>query len=139
MEQDKKIMQYGLWESPISPLNMARGIGFSDVAMDDDGSLVWLENRADRGVLVVQPSDGQARRDLNAEFSIRAKVGYGGGDFSVRGGNVYFVESKSGRIYLQPTQGGLAKALTPGFGSAASPSLSPNGEWLLHATCLAPR
>lgn len=75
--------QYGLWDSPLKPISLARGIGFSEVGWDQDGTLVWLERRSDRGVLVVQPPDGQARRDLNSELSVRARVGYGGGDFTV--------------------------------------------------------
>jgi hypothetical protein len=75
--------QYGVWPSPVTPLSIARNLSLSDVAWAEDGSLVWLEGRSDRGVLVVQPSDGQAIRDLNSEFSVRARVGYGGGSFTV--------------------------------------------------------
>jgi len=82
-------------------------------------------------VLVVQPADGQARRDLNSEFNVRAGVGYGGGDFNVAGGFVYFVEGDSGRIYRQPTHEGTAKPVTPAFGNAASPAPSPDGRYLL--------
>ncbi|HBX69528.1 MAG TPA: hypothetical protein DEH25_09145, partial [Chloroflexi bacterium] len=85
----------------------------------------------DRGVLVVQPPDGQAARDLNSDYSVRAGVGYGGGDFAVGRGFVYFVESKSGRIYRQETHKGRARALTPAFGGAASPAISPDGKHLL--------
>ena len=123
--------QFGLWKSPITPLSLARGFNFSDLAWDDDGTLVWREMRSARGVLVVQPPDGQARRDLNSEFNVRAGVGYGGGDFTVSHGFVYFVDGDSGRIYRQPTAAGTAKPVTPAFGRAASPALSPDGEHLL--------
>ena len=127
--------QFGLWDSPISPASLARGIGFSGLAWDSgpdgSGSLIWLENRSDRGVLVVQPPDGQAPRDLNSDFSIRAKVGYGGGDFTAGGGFVYFVDAASGRLYRQPASAGLASPLTPAFGHCAAPASSPDGKWLL--------
>lgn len=123
--------QYGLWESPIQPVSLARGIIFSKVDWNEDGTFVWLEIRSDRGVLVVQPSGSQAFRDLNSDFSVRARVGYGGGDFTVGKGSVYFIEAESGRIYRQSLQAGTAKPITPEFGHAASPVLSPDGSWLL--------
>ncbi|MBN2149795.1 MAG: prolyl oligopeptidase family serine peptidase [Anaerolineales bacterium] len=124
--------QFGLWDSPITPLRLSRGISFSDVAWDDDGSLLWLERRADRGVIVVQPINGEALRDLNSEYGVRGKVGYGGGDFTVRRGQVYFADASSGRLYRQPLPAGQAVPLTPAFGAAASPVLSPDGRWLLY-------
>jgi dipeptidyl aminopeptidase/acylaminoacyl peptidase len=131
MNASKKIRQHGLWDSPISPASMGRGITLTDLAWDSDSSLVWREGRSDRGVLVVRPANGQAPRDLNSDLSVRAKVGYGGGDFTSGHGNVYFVEAESNRIYRQPTSSGRARPITPAFGSAASPTLSPGGDWLL--------
>lgn len=131
MNSGKIRRQFGLWDSAITPLSLARGMDFADVAWGQDGSLVWLEGRSDRGVLVVQPPDAQAPRDLNSEFSVRARVGYGGGDFTVGDGQVYFVEAESGRIYRQPLASGIVKPVTPAFGNAASPALSPDGKWLL--------
>jgi len=128
----KTSKQYGLWPSPITPISLARGLGFTDLAWDQDSTLVWREARSDRGVLVVQPPDGQAPRDLNSDYSVRAGVGYGGGDFAVGHGFVYFVEAQSGRLYRQPTHSGTAKAITPAFGSAASPTISPAGKHLLY-------
>ena len=128
----KTTLQYGLWPSPITPVSLSRGISFSDLAWDADGSLVWREGRADRGVLVVLPPDGQAARDLNSDFSIRAGVGYGGGDFGLGDGTVFFVDAGSKRIYSQPLEVGGAHPVTPVFGAAASPKLSPDGRWLLY-------
>jgi dipeptidyl aminopeptidase/acylaminoacyl peptidase len=131
MSSEKIKRQFGLWDSPITPISLARGNTLSDLAWDGEGSLVWREGRSDRGVLVVRPPDGQAPRDLNSELSVRAKVGYGGGDFTAGHGQVYFVEAGSGRIYRQPTGAGAAQPVTPSFGSAAAPTLSPDGRWLL--------
>jgi dipeptidyl aminopeptidase/acylaminoacyl peptidase len=132
MTQSKISRQYGLWDSPISPASLARGITLADLSWDSGGSLVWKEGRSDRGVLVVKPPDGQAPRDLNSELSVRAKVGYGGGEFSAGQGHVYFIEADSGRIYRQPIQSGAPRPITPAFGSAAAPTLSPDGRWLLY-------
>ncbi len=123
-------LQYGLFPSPITPLAMARGLSFAEVALSPLGYLLWLENRSDRGVIVVKPLDGQGRRDLNADFAVRAKVGYGGGDFAVFGEWVYFIDAIQGRIYRQSLLGGPAQPLTPAFGRAAAPTPSPDGKWL---------
>ena len=124
--------QFGLWPSPISPQRIGAGLGISDIAWDDDGSLIWRESRGAGGVLVVQPADGEAFRDLNSDYNVSAGVGYGGGDFCVGRGAVYFVEAKSKRLYRQSTQsGGTAQPITPEFGACASPSLSPDGTRLL--------
>lgn len=124
--------QYGLWDSPITPVSMARSVPLVDVGYDSDGVLVWLENHSDRGVLMVQPVDGQAPCVLNDEISVRARVGYGGGDFTVGHGFVYFVAADSGRLYRQPTGSGSAEAITPAYGHAAAPALSPGGDWLMY-------
>jgi dipeptidyl aminopeptidase/acylaminoacyl peptidase len=124
--------QYGLWESPITPISLSREISFAGLDCDQDGTMVWLESRSDRNVLIVQAADGQAPRDLNSELAARAKVGYGGGDFSVHQGIVYFVEADSGRIYRQPVKSGVASTVTPAYGQAASPTPSPDGRWLAY-------
>jgi dipeptidyl aminopeptidase/acylaminoacyl peptidase len=124
-------MQYGMWESPITPISLARGLNFAGLDCDQDGALVWMEARSDRGVLVVQIDREQAARDLNSELSVRARVGYGGGDFCIHKGKVYFVGAESGRIYCQPATSGSARAITPEFGSAATPTPSPDGRWLV--------
>ena len=131
MSTKRKSRQYGLWDSPISPLSLARGIRLSDVAWGEDGTLAWLEGRPDRSLVVLQPPSGEACRDLNDQFSIRARLGYGGGDFTVGKGDVYFIAADSGRIYRQPLQAGVASPITPAFGQAASPRLSPDGHWVL--------
>lgn len=131
MENRGKPRQFGLWDSPISPHCLARSLNFQDVVLGEDGTLLWLEGRGDRNVLVVQPPGGQAPRDLNAEFNVRARVGYGGGDFCTGQGLVYFVDGDSGRLYSQQLEAGKAQAITPAFGNAAAPVLSPNGNWVL--------
>jgi dipeptidyl aminopeptidase/acylaminoacyl peptidase len=128
----KKIRrQYGLWDSPINPQSLAQGMTFANVAWDRDGTLVWLEGRSGRSVLVCLPPDGQALRDLNSVLDVRARVGYGGGDFTVGEGSAYFVDASSGRLYHQPLAEGTAQPVTPAFGRFASPALSPDGRWLL--------
>ncbi len=133
MKGDDRIpRQYGLWDSPVTPASIAHGLRLSDVSWDDEtGALIWLEWRSDQGVLVELPPDGEAIRDLTSDLSVRARVGYGGGDFTAGNGHVYFVEAESARIFKKPIGFGTAPPITPAFGASASPTLSPNGEWLL--------
>ncbi len=121
---------YGLWESPLSPFALAQGKRLSEVAFDSDGrTAVWLEGRGDRGVLVASAQDDPAPRDLTAALSVRATVGYGGGDFCVGNGVVIF--SSSGRLYRQELVGGEARPITPALGAVSSPRLSSDGRWVL--------
>lgn len=131
MNSLKHKKQYGLWESPLSARVLAQGLTLADAVWDSSGALVWLERRPERGALVVLPADGQAQRDLNSEYSVRARVGYGGGDFTVGQGQVIFAEAGSGRLYRQRLESGGPQAITPAFGQAASPCLSPDGRWVL--------
>ena len=129
----KTTRAYGLWESPISPRSLAVDKRLSDVHWDSDGqTLVWLEGRSDRGVLVVQGPGDDAPRDLTSDLSVRAEVGYGGGDFTVHSGHAYFLVHKTGRIYRQAIAGGAAASITPAFGKAASPVVSPDGRFVAY-------
>ena len=126
-----EVRPFGLWPSPLSPDDLAASKRFRDLAWDSDGrTLVWLENRGSQGVLVCQ-KPGTAPRDLTTALSVRARVGYGGGDFAVDRGQVYFAES-SGRLYRQPLASGTAQPITPQFGYASSPTPSPNGRHILY-------
>lgn len=130
----KQSVPFGLWPSPITPGSLAEGKRLDGVAFDSDGrTLVWLEGRSGKGVLVAQTiGGGESPRELTAELSVRAEVGYGGGDFTVHGGYAYFVVHKTGRIFRQPLAGGAARPITPAFGSASSPTVSPDGRFVAY-------
>jgi dipeptidyl aminopeptidase/acylaminoacyl peptidase len=126
----KKIQPYGTWPGVISPRAMAGMLTFNDVQWDNGSdTLVWLEGRGDKGVLVAQCGT-QAARDLTADLSVRAKVGYGGGNFTVAHGNVYFA-GPGGRLYKQSLKEGSACPITPAFGELASPAMSSDGKWVV--------
>lgn len=131
---DREERPYGLWPSPLTPQRMASSQRLNDVAWDSDGqTLVWLETRGGKGVLVAQQGN-DAPRDLTTDLAVRARVGYGGGDFAVSHGNVYFAEATSGRLYRQPLTAGVAAPLTPAYGHAASPTVAPSGRWVLYVS-----
>jgi len=125
--------QYGLWDSPITPRSLAQGKKLSSARWDSDGNtLVWLEGRSGHGLLVARSNPEDAPRDLTADLSVRGEVGYGGGDFTVHGGFAYFAVHKDGRLFRQPLAGGSAEPVTPKFGSAASPVISPDGRFIAY-------
>jgi dipeptidyl aminopeptidase/acylaminoacyl peptidase len=121
---------YGLWDSPVTPRSLAEGKRLGDPCADSDGETVlWVEGRSDRGVLVASRADDPAPRDLTDELSVRANVGYGGGDVGVAGGVVVF--ASGGRLYRQSLAGGRAQPVTPALGAVSSPRISPDGRWVL--------
>jgi dipeptidyl aminopeptidase/acylaminoacyl peptidase len=124
--------QYGTWLSPLSTRMLAARLRFGDVQWDTSGDvLVWSENRGGQTVLVMQ--DGvDAPRDLTEEdVSVRGRVGYGGGEFVVAQGSVYFVGT-GGRLYRRALSSGVARAITPAFGGAAAPEVSADGRWVVY-------
>lgn len=123
----------GLVPSPITPKSLAQSLRLSDPCWDTDGqTLGWLEGRSDRGVVVVQRMDEDSPRDLTTDISVRAMVGYGGGDFTLSHGYAYYVGQDDQRIYRQPLRGGPASPITPGFGAASTPVVSPGGDWVAY-------
>ena len=128
---EKIAKPYGLWPSPLQPAALAQSLRLSDVGWDSDGeTLVWLEGRSDQGVLVCQ-RPGEAPRDLTSTLSVRARVGYGGGDFSADRGNVVLV-AQEGRLYRLPLAAGQAEPIVPQLGHMAAPARSPDGRWIVY-------
>ncbi len=130
---EKKACPFGLWTSPITPRSLAEDRRLEGARWDSDGrTVVWLEGRSGRGVLLAQSLSGDAPRELAPDVDVRAEVGYGGGEFDVHGGHVYFVAHKTGRIHRVSLAGGRARPITPAFGKAASPTVSPDGRWVAY-------
>ena len=122
---------YGTWKSPISGASIASGVSLRDVQWGAAGeTAVWWENREKIGVLVAQTGTDAPRDLTDPALNVSGAVGYGGGAFTVGSGNVVFA-TKS-RLYRQSLAGGAARALTPEFGSCASPALSADGNWVAY-------
>ncbi len=131
MSQSGQEKPFGLWTSPLTASDLAAELRFSDLLWDTHGeTLVWREERSDRGVLVCQSPEDSSPRDLTGELSVRARVGYAGGDFTVSHGSAYFVAE--GRLYQQAISGDKAKPITPAWGQCAAPAVSPSGKYLLY-------
>ncbi|HEX7596892.1 MAG TPA: prolyl oligopeptidase family serine peptidase [Polyangia bacterium] len=130
MAEQKVNRPFGLWSSPISPQLLGLAKRLENPQFDPDGRLFWLEGRAERGVLVSRPA-GEAALDLTEEHSVRGRVGYGGGEYALGSGLVVFAE-QGGRLYRRSLNAGQPTPITPPFGSAASPALSPDGRWVAY-------
>src|SRR5690625_372450 len=124
---------YGLWTSPVGADVISGGARLGDVAWDhDSGHLVWSESSQGHGTLFAvgpRESDGprspgpwspDAPRQLTTELNVRGRLGYGGGEFTVARGHVYFA-ADGGRLYRQPLAVHDPKPITPSFGAAAAP------------------
>jgi len=124
---------FGLWPSPVTPAALAAALRLGEPAWDSDGqTLAWLEGRSDKGVIVTQGADDRSTRDLTGDLSVRAFVGYGGGDFTLSNGAAFFVGQADQRIYRQPLGSGRARPITPAFGAASTPRVSPDGRWVAY-------
>jgi dipeptidyl aminopeptidase/acylaminoacyl peptidase len=112
---------------------MAAGTRLGTPSFDPQtGTVGWLEGRSDRGVIVVQAPGTDAPRDLSDSGSVRAMVGYGGGDFTLSAGAAFFVEQSSQRIVRQSLAAGASNPITPAFGEASTPAVSPDGHWVAY-------
>lgn len=121
---------YGLWPSPISGASQAQARRLTDLAWDSDAeTLLWLEGQSGFGMLMAYGPEGEAPRELTPDLSVRAQVGYGGGDLAAAAGHAFFVSG--GRLYRQHLVYGPAQAITPAFGEPAAPAVSPDGRWVL--------
>jgi len=131
MSRSRQKTPSGLWTSPLQAADLAAELRFSDVLWDTvEETLVWREERSDQGVLVCQSPQDPSPRDLTGDLSVRARVGYGGGDFTVSHGSVYFVSG--GRLYQQLLSGSEAQPITPEGGECSSPSVSPDGKEVMY-------
>jgi len=127
----KTILPYGTWPSPIQPETLGLGKRFNDVQWNGDGtSLLWLEERSGKGVLVCREGE-DAPRDLTETHRVDGGIGYGGGDFTAAKEFTVFAE-KNGRLYRAPIGPGEIHPITPEFGSAASPVVSPDGRRVVY-------
>ncbi len=107
---------FGSWKSPITAdLIVSATIGLGQIALDGD-DVYWIETRPQEGgrnVVVRCTSDGQRSDVTPAPLSARTRVHeYGGGDFVVSDGSVYFSNFADQRLYRQ-SFGAPPQPITP--------------------------
>jgi dipeptidyl aminopeptidase/acylaminoacyl peptidase len=106
---ERCIAPYGSWESPITAdLIVAGTVGLGQPLIDGD-DLYWIEMRpseAGRSVIVKRDIGGRVADVTPTGFNSRTRVHeYGGGDYAVRNGEVYFSNFSDQQIYSQPSGG----------------------------------
>ena len=116
MSNSPKIAPYGSWKSPItSDLIVSGSVGLSQPTFDGD-DIYWVEMRpteAGRNVIVRRNLGGTLTSLTPQPFNARTRVHeYGGGDYIVAGGVIYFSNFVDQRVYRQdgPAE---PRAITP--------------------------
>jgi len=102
---ERQIAPYGSWKSPItSDLIVRESIGLTQVKIDGN-DIYWIEMRPSEGgrQVIVRYSSGSDARDINQrEFNARTRVHeYGGGEYAVAQGDVYFSNFADQQLYRQ--------------------------------------
>jgi len=97
------VTPYGSWGSPItSDMIASETIGLGQIALDGE-DVYWIEARpqeAGRNVIVRHTSGGKTADILPLPYNARTRVHeYGGGDFAVIGGEIYFSNFVDQRLY----------------------------------------
>ena len=112
-----KIAPYGSWKSPItSDLIVSGSVGLSQPGFDGD-DIYWVELRpteAGRNVIVRRNPNG-THTDLTPQpFNARTRVHeYGGGDYVVVNGVIYFSNFSDQRLYRQDGPSAEPQPITP--------------------------
>lgn len=110
------VLTYGSWKSPITSDLIASGtIGLGQIALDNK-DVYWIEMRPQEGgrnVIVRNTPGGRTADMLPSPFNARTRVHeYGGGDFAVVDGRIYFSNFADQRLYhLKP--GSQPHPITP--------------------------
>ena len=110
------IAPYGSWESPITTdLLLSTSINLAQPLIEG-GAIYWIEGRpleGGRNVIVRRAADGRQEDVTAPGFNARTRVHeYGGGDYTVHDGTVYFANYADQRVYRQ-APGEAPFAVTP--------------------------
>lgn len=95
---------YGSWVSPLAASQIAAGVIKVGQPQWDGDDLYWLEGRpleGGRNVIVRRSAAGKIEDMIHAPFNARTRVHeYGGGDFLVADGTIYFSNFADQQIYV---------------------------------------
>lgn len=114
----KQVAPYGSWKSPITSELIVKGsIGLGQITLDGE-DIYWIEVRPQEGgrsCVVRRTAEGKTEDVIPQNFNARTRVHeYGGGDYSVSNGTVYFSNFADQRIYRRRRDVEEPEALTPG-------------------------
>ena len=101
-----------------------------DVQLSGDDRVIWAEAENGIGKVYLQ-SDDKTLLDLSQELSVKGGIPYGGGEFNCRGTSVIFCGERN-QLHAANIETAAVTALTPAWGKVSSPSISPDGKWVLY-------
>jgi dipeptidyl aminopeptidase/acylaminoacyl peptidase len=112
----RRVLPYGSWPSTIDiGAAVAASLQLKSPRFDGD-DLYWLEGRPAEGgrqLVVRRRVDGRQEDLTPASYNVRTRAHeYGGGEYLVNRGVIYFSNFVDGRLYRQPV-GGRVEPLTP--------------------------
>lgn len=113
-----QVAPYGSWKSPITTdLIVSETIGLAQIMLDSQ-DIYWIEMRPSEGgrsVIVRRTPDGHITDVTPPSFSARTRVHeYGGGDYAVSDGTIYFSNFADQRVYRYvPGPGSEPQPITP--------------------------
>jgi len=111
-----QVAPYGSWKSPItSDLIVAESVGLGQIVLDGE-DVYWNETRPTedgRSVIVRRFPDGRTADVTPSPYNARTRVHeYGGGEYVVADGTVYFSNWNDQRLYRHDP-GGQPRPITP--------------------------
>jgi len=130
-----RVLRYGSWPSPVRAERIAAAALRLGQTRIERGLVHWLEARpaeAGRQVVMQAAADGRGApvEVTPAGMNVRTRVHeYGGGDYAVQDGRVFFVEFASQRIHV--ALDGRSAVLSPPGARYADLVPTPDGRHLL--------
>ena len=114
---ESRVVPFGSWKSPITSDSIVGGsIGVSQPLIDGEDTY-WIEMRpteGGRGVIVKRDRLGVVSDITRPPFNARTRVHeYGGGDYIVRDGSIFFSNFADQRLYRQRGEATTPEAITP--------------------------
>jgi dipeptidyl aminopeptidase/acylaminoacyl peptidase len=114
---ETSVAPYGSWKSPITSELIVKGsIGLGQVALDG-ADIYWIEVRPQEGgrsCVVRLSADSRVEDVVPAGFNARTRVHeYGGGDYAVADGTLYFTNFADQRLYRRRRDSEEPEWLTP--------------------------
>ena len=111
---ERKPLPHGSWKSPItSELIVSESVGLGQPTIDGD-DIYWIEMRPSEGgrsAIVRREPSGATNDVIPPPFNARTRVHeYGGGDYVVSRGVVYFSNFADQRLYEQ-----ISETTTPDY------------------------
>jgi dipeptidyl aminopeptidase/acylaminoacyl peptidase len=102
---ETQVAPFGSWKSPITSDLIVKGSIGVGMVMLDGPDVYWIEMRPSeegRSVIVRRAAQGETKDVTPKPFNARTRVHeYGGGDYTVAAGTVYFSNFQDQRLYQQ--------------------------------------